>query len=65
MKAKILVYALLARILATIYVAEMQPTKIPRIGYLTLRSSPNANDQAFPAGLRALGYIEGGNIITS
>ena len=35
MKAKFLVYALLALILATIHLAEaQQPKKIPRIGYL-------------------------------
>ena len=34
MKAKILVYALPALILATIHLAEaQQPTKVPRIGY--------------------------------
>ena len=35
MKAKILVYALLALILATIHLAEaQQPKKVPAIGYL-------------------------------
>ena len=35
MKAKILVYALLAIILATIHLAEaQQPAKIPKIGWL-------------------------------
>ena len=62
MKAKILVYALPALILATIHLAEaQQPKKIPRIGYLTgVGSAPN---EAFRQGLRDLGYIEGKNIL--
>ena len=47
MKAKILVYALPALILATIHLAEaQQPKKIPRIGFLvagSLRSIPAAS----------------------
>ena len=62
MKAKILVYALPALILATIHLAEaQQPKKIPRIGYLTgVGSAPN---EAFLQGLRDLGYVEGKNIL--
>jgi putative ABC transport system substrate-binding protein len=62
MKAKILVYALLALFLATHHLAEaQQPKKIPRIGYLTgIGSAPNA---AFLQGLRDLGYVEGKNIL--
>jgi putative ABC transport system substrate-binding protein len=64
MKAKILVYALPALILGTIHLAEaQQPKKIPRIGYLSLRSGPADNDLAFRQGLRELGYIEGQNIV--
>lgn len=61
MKAKILAYALLALILATIHVAQaQQPKKMPWIGYLTgAGSSPN---KAFVEGLRALGYVEGKSI---
>jgi putative ABC transport system substrate-binding protein len=42
-----------------------QPTKVPRIGYLVTSSlSPNsARIEAFRQGLRALGYIEGKNIV--
>src|SRR5215831_21124581 len=62
MKAKILVYALPALILATVHVAgAQQPGKVSWIGYLTgSGSSPN---QAFVQGLRELGYVEGKNII--
>ena len=62
MKAKILVYALPALILAAIHLAEaQQPKKIPRIGYLTsVGSAPN---KAFLQGLRDLGYVEGKNIL--
>src|SRR5262245_10727035 len=62
MKAKILVYALPALILATIHFAEaQQPKKIPRIAYLTgVGSAPS---EAFLQGLRDLGYIESKNIL--
>ena len=66
MRAKILVYALLALILATIHLAEaQQPPKVSRIGYLGL-SFPSANAariEALQQGLRDLGYIEGKNIV--
>ena len=42
-----------------------QPTKIPRIGYLTgsLLSAIAARTEAFRQGLRELGYVEGKNIV--
>jgi len=42
-----------------------QPTKIPRIGFLTgaSLSSQFARNEAFRQGLRELGYIEGKNIV--
>jgi len=62
MKAKILVYALLALILTTIHRAEaQQPRKVPSIGFLST-GSPGPNFEAFRLGLRDLGYIEGKNI---
>jgi len=42
-----------------------QPTKVPRIGYLSV-SSPSAmstRTEAFRQGLRELGYVEGKNIV--
>jgi putative ABC transport system substrate-binding protein len=42
-----------------------QPTKVPRIGYLTATSlsAIAARVEAFRQGLRELGYVEGKNII--
>ena len=41
-----------------------QPTKIPRIGYLQIPTSPNpARIEAFRQGLGELGYVEGKNIV--
>jgi putative tryptophan/tyrosine transport system substrate-binding protein len=42
-----------------------QPTKVPRIGFLTLNSSStfSAGDEAFRQGLISVGYIEGKNIV--
>ena len=39
-----------------------QPTKVPRIGYLSLGSGLTVNDEEFRQGLRELGYTEGQNI---
>ena len=42
-----------------------QPTKMPRIGYLSI-NSPSTNPartEAFRQGLRQLGYVEGKNIV--
>jgi putative tryptophan/tyrosine transport system substrate-binding protein len=65
MKAKILVYALPALILATIHLAEaQQQVKIPRIGVLQGGSAASSrnNLDAFRAGLHDLGYIQEKNI---
>jgi len=63
MKAKILVYALPALILAIIHFAEaQQPAKIAHIGYLSGRAAEE-RDEAFRRGLRELGYVEGKNIV--
>jgi len=45
--------------------SAQQPTKIPRIGWLTggALSSTSARYQAFRQGLRELGYVEGKNIL--
>jgi putative tryptophan/tyrosine transport system substrate-binding protein len=49
---------------ATAAVAQAQlPKKVPRIGYVSLRSGPGDNDLAFRQRLRELGYVEGQNIV--
>ena len=67
MKAKILVYALSALILAAVHLAEaQQPKKVPRIGYLSTNGDPSNPPpfvEAFRQGLRDLGYVEGKNIL--
>ena len=67
MKKKITVLTLCAMFLALCSSAQaQQPTKIPRIGYLTsasLSSSSTARAEAFRQGLRELEYIEGKNIV--
>ena len=63
MKAKLLVYALPALILATIHLAAaQQPKKVPRLGLLVSSSSDSPRRDAFLQGLRDLGYVEGKNI---
>jgi putative ABC transport system substrate-binding protein len=46
-------------------VEAQQPTKVPRIGYLTINSAStqSARIEAFRQSLRELGYIEGKNIV--
>src|SRR5262245_57343115 len=64
MRAKILVYALLALILATIHLAEaQQPKKVYRIGYLSAfdPAVESASSEAIRLA-RERGYIEGQNI---
>jgi ABC-type uncharacterized transport system substrate-binding protein len=69
MRAKILVCAVSALILAIINLAQaQQAAKIPRIGYLAQRnkptpSTPDPAAEAFRQGLRDLGYIEGKSIL--
>jgi len=64
MSGKIAVCALATILLVTAPSAEAQlPNKVPRIGYLSLRSGVGDNDSAFRQGLRELGYIERQNIV--
>jgi len=42
--------------------AQPPPTKTARIGYLSPRSGPSIQDEAFRQGMRELGYVEGQNI---
>jgi putative ABC transport system substrate-binding protein len=66
MKKKITVLTLYAMLSALCSSAQaQQPTKIPRIGFLSA-SSPEALSsriEAFRQGLRELGYVEGKNIV--
>jgi ABC-type uncharacterized transport system substrate-binding protein len=65
MTEKILICLLATVLLTTASIAEaQQPTKIPRIGYLspTPSSTNSARVEAFRQGLRELGYVEGKNI---
>jgi putative tryptophan/tyrosine transport system substrate-binding protein len=67
MTRKIIGFALCALLFALCLSAHaQQPTKVPRVGYVT--STGNSNDpgpsgQLFRQGLRDLGYVEGKNIL--
>jgi putative ABC transport system substrate-binding protein len=65
MKKKILLSAVVTLLLASVYVAHaQQPSKIPKIGWLGAR--PAASDpgpEEFGREFRALGYVEGKNIV--
>jgi putative ABC transport system substrate-binding protein len=65
-KAEVFSVALCTMLFALSSSADaQQPTKIPRIGYLTA-TSPSVNPariEAFRQGLRELGYVEGKNIV--
>jgi putative ABC transport system substrate-binding protein len=68
MKTKITFLTLCALLFALCSSAEVQqPTKAPRIGYLTAgslsSSTTSARIEAFRQGLRELGYLEGKNIV--
>ncbi|HTN71598.1 MAG TPA: ABC transporter substrate-binding protein [Methylomirabilota bacterium] len=66
MKKKVIGLALAALLFAlSLPAAAQQPTKIPRIGYLTgaSLSSMSARIESFRQGLRELGYAEGKNIV--
>ena len=67
MNKKILVSILAVVILAFVHPAEaQQPTKIPRIGYVSGSGDPKTPGyqiEAFRQGLHDLGYIEGKNIV--
>jgi ABC-type uncharacterized transport system substrate-binding protein len=65
MKGNVLCAALGGLLLALSYSASaQQPTKVPRIGYLSAGSpsSGSARQEAFRQGLGELGYVEGKNI---
>jgi hypothetical protein len=63
---RVLVSGLCALLIALcVSVEAQQPTKVPRIGYLTVasRSTILGRIEAFQQGMRALGYVENKNII--
>jgi putative tryptophan/tyrosine transport system substrate-binding protein len=66
MVRKLSIFIFVTVILASVLFARaQQPTKVPRIGFLT-GVSPSANSarhEAFRQGLRELGYVEGKNIV--
>jgi ABC-type uncharacterized transport system substrate-binding protein len=66
MSGKILIRLLAIILLTTAPTAEaQQPTRIPRIGYLSASSATEAltRTEAFRQGLRELGYVEGKNLV--
>ena len=66
MKAKIIVYVIVALILTTFHlVGAQQPKKVVRIGFLATSSASfvSTRIETFRQGLRELGYVEGKNIV--
>jgi ABC-type uncharacterized transport system substrate-binding protein len=66
MRKKLIGPTLAAMLFALSFPTEaQQPTKVPRIGYLTANSpsAMAARNEAFRQGLRGLGYIEGKNMV--
>ena len=67
MRKKVFRLTLCTLLLALSFPAQaQQPAKIPRIGYVSGTgdpSDPGPYVEAFPQGLRDLGYIEGKNIV--
>jgi len=63
MSKKISLFCLLITVLLITGFAEaQQPSKVPRIGFLSTTSFPLARVEAFRQGLRELGWVEGRNI---
>jgi len=64
---KILIWLLATFLLITVSHAEAQQTKVRRIGFLSALSPPpvtgSGNQESFRQGLRALGWVEGQNIV--
>jgi putative ABC transport system substrate-binding protein len=63
MTGRILILLLTTILLTTVPSAQaQQPSKVPRIGFLSTTSFPLARVEAFRQGLRELGWVEGRNI---
>src|SRR5258705_13875293 len=56
---------LLACVAAPLAAEAQQPGRVYRLGFLSMRAGPTDNPQldAFRAGLRGLGYVEGRNVV--
>jgi putative tryptophan/tyrosine transport system substrate-binding protein len=64
MSEKFIPFALSTMLFAVCFSAQaQQPTKIPRIGYLSLAAKPSVRDEAFAKQLRDLGWVDGQNIV--
>src|SRR6266436_7323732 len=65
MDRRVFINTLTGGLLAAPLAAEtQQPTKIARIGYLSLNLVPNRHlREAFRQGLRDVGYVEGRNVV--
>jgi putative tryptophan/tyrosine transport system substrate-binding protein len=64
MKKKILASLLAASMLSSGHlVRAQQPTKVPRIGFLTSGAATRDSSELFRQGLGELGYVEGKNIL--
>jgi putative ABC transport system substrate-binding protein len=55
--------ATLSLLAAPLGVVAQPARKVPRIGYLTQRSTPGPREEAFRQGLRDLGYVPGKDIV--
>jgi putative tryptophan/tyrosine transport system substrate-binding protein len=64
-KAVLLSLLVVVQLAGAIRANAQQPTKIPRVGFLTTTSlaAVSARVEAFQQGLRDLGYVEGKNIV--
>jgi putative ABC transport system substrate-binding protein len=63
-KAGVLSILSVVVLLAVAVIAQaQQPTKVPRIGFISLSSGPAWQEEEFLQGLRDLGYVDGRNII--
>jgi ABC-type uncharacterized transport system substrate-binding protein len=58
-----IVSVVIAILVASLTVEAQLPTKVARIGFLTLLASSTPLDEFFIQGLRDLGYVEGQNIV--